>query len=514
MFPEKLAVIDTASSLTFAQLEAASNTVALYLMEKGLSKGDRILFYSTRQISTIVFILGILKSGGVYVPVDVETPVDRLHFLCDDVEPRFVSSEILKKLDIKLDSIPEDLIEDIIKDVLSGKSVDKATMSIEIQPKDDCYIIYTSGSTGRPKGIPISHDNFTAFLESMESVYNIGVDSVCMCTFPFHFDGSMEDFYALSKGCTMVIMPSFTFPALLLNTISTKRVTHVAITPSLLNVLYQYVLTSKKTFDFSHLRKIIIGGEVCDKKVINFFLGLNNDVELINGYGPTETTCDALTYSINEKSDTAGYFPIGKPLKHINALLLGEDGAVSDTKHTKGELILSGRQVFDGYLKRAEETEKCFVDIGNVRYYKTGDICEIDGDGNFVFLGRVDEEIKLNGFRINLNEIKFTATHVDFINEAEVFAFKNPIAEKYVIYLAVSLNTHKDSALIKEIASVLKRKLPYYMLPEKYILFDEFPVIKDTKVDKKKIKNTLTEIDPAGEDAFYVYEGAQLKILG
>ncbi|MEM9686529.1 MAG: AMP-binding protein, partial [Bacteroidota bacterium] len=409
--------------------------------------------------------------------------------------------------------LEESYIRESVDGAVGNKEETPLNFEVDITRDDLCYIMYTSGSTGKPKGVAISNENFMAFIDSIQLVYKMERTSRCMNTIPFHFDACMEDFYALYQGASLYITPSFTIPQLLVGIMMEKKITHVATTPSILMLIYDYVKKMGKDIKLTDLETIIMGGEVCDKKIINLLFDITENVEMINGYGPTEATCDAVTYTIREKSSTPGYFPIGQPLKHLEAALLTESGELSTEIHAKGELLLTGRQVFKGYIDREEETKKALKEINGKIYYHTGDLCLINEDGDYDFLGRKDEELKFRGFRVHLNEIKSVVTNIDFINSAEVYVLKEDDREGMFIAVAVMFNQGVPMERVKEITDEVKPYLTHYMIPSSYVVFDEFPMMPSSKFDRKKIKSYMTENDVVVEDKLYHFKDGKVTLI-
>jgi len=365
---DKIAIDDGKNTLTYNQLEKLSDFICDELIKNGFCKGDTFMLITHKETLTIAIIFGVLKAGGVFIPTASSTPLQRILLMKADAQCEFVTSELSVEIgDEQGYSLPLDHLRSRIELADFGNA---PKSSVEIDESDLCYIIYTSGSTGKPKGVPISHLNFMAFIDSMESVYKVNMDSKCLNTIPYHFDASMEDFYSLYQGAYLYITPSMIIPSLLLGIIENKKITHIASTPSILNTIYSFAILTKREIQYDHLETIIMGGDICEKKVIDFLFDISPKMELINGYGPSEATCDAITYTINSPHTEDGFLPIGIPLKHIDFLLIDDNQKIIREEGVKGELILSGKQVFSGYLNRKEETENSFCTIEGVRYYK------------------------------------------------------------------------------------------------------------------------------------------------
>lgn len=498
-----LAVEDGVTSLNYSQLDMASDLFANYLIAANISKGDYVVLNSTKEVATIVAIFGILKAGAIYVPVDVDSPQERLNFILEETSPSLFISE--KKV-APIQTLSLEIVNTCIEK--AKKAITEVQKpKITIFPEDCCYVIYTSGSTGRPKGVPITHANIAAFMEGMESIFVMDHNAKCMNTLPYHFDGSIVDtFFPLYMGASVYITPGLTIPNLLIQVIIDKKITHFTASASILTLITQ-IAKAQKQVDFSNLEYIMTGADVCDKEVMNFFIEENPKIKIINGYGPTEATCDALTYTITKTSSTPGYFPIGKPMKHIKAKLLTTSGTLENKPGTQGQLLLSGKQLFKGYLKRPEETQKLLKNIAGETYYYTGDICKIDAHGDFCFVGRADEEVKLNGYRIHLNEIKSVMNQIGPVKGSEVVVINGDNAKFLAIAYEKEARWETD---YNTLIQILRKSLPQYMLPKIFVEFDKFPMLSTSKVDKKQIRTQLSEQLKNKTQSFYKFKNNKL----
>jgi amino acid adenylation domain-containing protein len=490
--PFALAIEDGESSLTYGQLELATNRLAAALGQMGFGKGARAILFAGKSVASIVIIFGIAKAGGVYVPVDKEIPGSRLQLIMGETSPSlfFEPYDVdtpLPELPSGCSLVSRTTVSEIIRESkVAGVAEGLLSPGIALYPEDLCYIMYTSGSTGRPKGVPISHGNVSAYMESIASVFIMDDGSRSMNTLPFYFDGSIVDtFYPLYRGASLYITPALPMPGLLVKILVQKNITHFTASASILALLYQYL--DGKDIALSHLEMIMTGADVCDKKVIHFFLAINPGTRIINGYGPTEATCDALTYTISQPSDSlSGYFPIGKPLKNITALLRPEAGGLTGEVGSKGELLLSGAQLFKGYLQRPEENGKVLEVVNGALFYHTGDMCSINSDGDFCFLGRADEEVKLNGYRIHPNEVRQALIRLQAVKSSEIIIASKD-NEKF-LSAAVVLNREGDWEDLKDLPRQLGSLLPSYMIPRIFAEYRDLPLTSTMKVDRKKLQ--------------------------
>lgn len=490
--PSAVAIEDGETSLTYGELELATNRLAATLANMGFAKGQRAILFAGKNVASIVIIFGIVKAGGVYVPVDREIPGGRLHLIVGETGPTlffepYGVNALVPELPSGCMLVSRDIVSECIREgKTAGNAQEYPMPDVAIGPDDLCYIMYTSGSTGRPKGVPISHGNFGAFIDSIDYVFIMSDRSHCMNTLPFYFDGSIVDtFFPLYKGASLYITPALPMPGLLVNVLVQKHITHFTATPSVLTLLRQYL--DNKGITLSDLEMIMSGAEVCDKKVIHFFLGMAPGMKVINGYGPTEATCDAVCGTISQPSDTlSGYFPIGYALKHVIAKLRTESGRLTDEVGSKGELLLAGPQVFKGYLDRPEETARALEVIDGVSYYHTGDLCCINAEGVFDFLGRVDDEVKLNGYRIHPNEVRQALLRMPGVKASEI-VIASTGSEK-LLCAAVILSREGDEETLKALPRQLGSVLPSYMIPRIFAEYRDLPMNPTMKTDRKKLQ--------------------------
>lgn len=478
--PDHIALKDQNTSLTYSQLDDYSDRMAAHLVALGVQKGDRIAVFAHKRVECLLAIFAVLKSGAAYVPIDPKTPAVRLHGILQEVSPRVCIGQ------------PDDL--PLVQGFGDFTDMDKLLAWVPAKPtgplpsiteQDLCYIIYTSGSTGKPKGVQICHGNTAAFFHSIEYCFVMDSEARCLTTIPYYFDGSISDtFYALYKGAFVLITPALPIPSMLIEWIEEHQVTHMVAVTSILKLLSETFL--EHPHKVRSMQSILTGGEACDKQVVNSLIGAFPALTITNAYGPTEATCDSITHTIHHGNLITAKdreYPIGKPMRTIEACLVDvdEDGV--------GELCLGGAQVFSAYYNRPEETARAFRSINGKNYYATGDLCRLDEDDNYIFIGRKDDEVKLNGNRVHLSEIKNALSRFRGIKAVEVLTIDVRGQKQVCSFFEPGDALAYDD--FEKLRDHLKNSLPAYMLPRYYLQIKDWPLTPTQKIDRGKLRQII-----------------------
>jgi amino acid adenylation domain-containing protein len=490
--PERKALVDDRQAYTFRELEALSSQFARYLLSSGAQHGDRIAFCAPKSATLVVAMLGCLKAGASYVPIDHALPRERLRFILDEVSPRFIvcAGPLYQALASELERPGGWLDADRLADYFDHPGPPAALP--RIAPDDVAYCIYTSGSTGRPKGVLIEHDSVDVFFDALAEVMTIDSSSRCMNTSALYFDVHVMDlFFPLSRGATVHLSCGPIVADTLLRTLERERITHFTAVGPVMTLMAERELFT--TCNLSWLVRVMTGAEVINVATMQKWLRKVPGLSLVNGYGPTEVTVICTAYIIDriEPDRTAGY-PIGRPMRGSEALLVdtADDDRVVSEPEMRGELLIGGPQVMKGYWQNEQQTRDRVVTIDGRRYYRTGDICQWRADGDLDYIGRNDDEIKLSGFRIDLNEIKRVMDAARVLNEGHPIVIMHPVLGKVIgacFTTATMPTAGRDDAVFKRVQTVLKSQLPYYMVPSLYLLFDRFPLSPSGKTDKKAL---------------------------
>jgi amino acid adenylation domain-containing protein len=494
-YPEKDAIVDGQQRYTFRETERFSTNFATFLLANGIRKGDRIAFCAPKSADVVVAILGCLKCGATYVPVDRKLPKERLLFILNDVSPRFiVSSRAIYEGVAEEVETPVDLLDETSLAEHFRYSSNEDISLPPIAGEDVAYCIYTSGSTGRPKGVLIEHGSVDVFYDALAEVMTIDAGSRCMNTSELHFDVHVMDlFFPLSRGATVHLTRPPVIPNNLLQLLDKERITHFTAVGPVMTLMSEGSLFEK--CDLSSLRRVMTGAEIINVETMQKWLRKVPGLSLVNGYGPTEATVICTAYIIDKvEPHRTEFYPIGKPMKRTEVLLQDDEGRIVSEPGVKGELLLGGPQVMKGYWNDERQTNAKIINIEGRRYYKSGDICRWLPDGNLDYIGRVDEEIKLSGFRINLSEIKRVMDATESVREGHPVVAVHPALGKVIAACFISdADEPGEEKIFGHLQSVFKHELPYYMIPSLYFLFDRFPQLSSGKTDKRQILQKVNQ---------------------
>ena len=465
-YGDRVAIRDGETSFTYKELDVLSNQLAHYLLSNHqIGLDDLVGVKLERGSWLLVSLLGILKSGGAYVPIDSGYPADRIAHIESDsgckitIDPSFIAS---------------------FRDAVSDLPTDLP--SVVINPDTLSYVMYTSGSTGMPKGVMITHDNVVSLSKSCDYI-PLDTDTVWLSTGSVSFDATTIEFWGtlLNGGCLILSdMDSLLDSSSLGNLIDTHKVTTLWMTASWFHQVVEEDLSI-----FSGLSYLLVGGDKVLYKYTNRIKEAYPDLKLLNGYGPTENTTFSTTHTILGDQDQD--LPIGKPIKNSTAYILGDSLEVLPVG-VVGELCLGGSGLARGYLNREELTSEKFIAHPfkeGERIYKTGDLARWLPDGSIAFVGRKDDQVKIRGYRIELGEIESVLHDVSGVVQGVVQVTTDAQGVKRLVgYVVVEADLDREG-----IISGLSERLPDYMIPQLWVLLDSLPLNRNGKVDKKSLPN-------------------------
>ena len=489
-------VIDNSGNITnnkfsYSEINRKANALANYLVKNNVEKNDIVAFSLTRSPNMIITLLGILKSGAAYLPIDPNYPESRKKYMLEDSGTKILLTEKSLKNNFSTFNGKIFDVEDVLK---NSKEEDKINPNVNVTHKDLAYIIYTSGSTGKPKGVMITHKSVVNYIMRTSEEYGFRKEDRVLQFSSISFDAAAEEIYhTLYKGATLVLRPEeiISSPKMFLDFSIKLDISIWDMPTAYWHQLSQEILDEERELP-ERLHSLLIGGErVEPKRVLRWLNKFGDKVKFFNTYGPTETTIVSLFYKITTKDKKQLEYrevPIGKPVNGLTALLLDE--ALNPLpKGFPGELCIGGNGLAKGYLNKHEITAKSFfknpyVKNGGILYH-TGDKVRLLKDNNFEYLGRIDDQVKVRGFRIELKEINNLLSHYDAIKEAVVLTKKDSNNQN-VLY---AYYTSKDSKRIinSELRNFLKTTLPDYMIPANFIRIDEIPLTTNGKVDKQAL---------------------------
>ncbi|VBB05118.1 phosphopantetheine attachment site [Lucifera butyrica] len=479
--PDRIAVTFGDRQLTYAELNRRANQLARALRRRGVTANTIVGLLLDRSPAMITGILGILKAGGAYLPIDPDYPPDRIAYMLADSGARLL---ITRPELSTAAGFAGDLLDVDDPALYQG---DTANLTKENTARDLAYVIYTSGSTGKPKGNLTMHTNVVRVVKNTNYITITGSDVLLQLS-NYAFDGSVFDIYgALLNGARLVLIDKAAVLDMprLARIIETEQVTVFFITTALFNTLVDVNLESLK-----QVRKILFGGEAASPRHVKKAFTALGKGRVVNMYGPTETTVFATYHEINGLADTEGNIPIGKPVANTRLYILDPEGRLQPVGVT-GELCIAGDGLAQGYLNRPELTAEKFVTdpfVTGERMYRSGDLARWRPDGTVEFIGRMDHQIKLRGFRVELGEIEAELLKQPSVTEALVVAKQEASGYQYLCAYIVAEKEVAAARLKEE----LQQSLPDYMIPASVMQLAKMPLTPNGKIDRKALP------EPAG----------------
>ena len=484
--PDAVAVRFEQHELTYRELNQRANQVGRYLQKLGVGPEVLVGIFLERSTDMLVGLLGILKSGGTYVPLDPTSPPERLSFIIRDAGLSFV----LTREDLK-ESLPAGDTKLICLDpdweIIAQEN--DANFDSAVTAENMAYVVYTSGSTGRPKGVLVEHRQLSNYIHGIRERLGLDTCTSFAMVQALTVDGPVTTIYAplLTGGCLHLISEECAADAQALATYFERhRIDYLKIAPSHLAALQQTVDPSK----LMPRKVLMIGGEAA-RVTFGEQLWTIAQCSIFNHYGPTETTVGVTTYQINETVKDMGSvtLPIGKPLPNVQAYLLDQHLEVVPPG-VAGELYIGGKNVARGYFNRAELTAEKFIPdpfsrSAGARMYSTGDMVRYLADGQLEFLGRKDQQVKVRGFRVELGEIETVLREHEGIREAVLTAYADTHGDTHLAAYIVPAGEQAPTR--SELHAFLRDKLPEYMVPHLYHFLDRLPLTPQGKVDRRAL---------------------------
>jgi len=486
------------AAISYGELAALSDRVRDRLVFEGVEAGDRVGLYLRKTIDTVASILGVLKAGAAYVPVDPTAPARRNALIFDDCGVRLaiVEGRCREELENEMASPSGSprLLEVAeagggrgltrMLDALDEHKPAAAAQTAEVPKSHLAYILYTSGSTGKPKGVMLSHENATSFVDWCLETFEPEPSDVFSSHAPFHFDLSVLDIYTpLSSGAKLVLVPEDVGkePTGLARLIEEKKVTVWYSAPSILTMLAQRGELEER--DCSGLRAVLFAGEVFPVVHLRALHAKWPHPRYFNLYGPTETNvCTYHEVVPPIPADRTEPYPIGPVCEQLEGIVVDRDGQIVE-KGTQGELCVRGPNVSSGYWELPEQTAKSF--LGD--YYRTGDIVTEDEGGRLRFVGRRDRMVKKRGYRVELGEIETTLYAHDEVEEAAVVALADDDAGIMIHAHIRSVSGDKLSMI--KLKKFCSERLPVYMVPDRFEFHDALPRTSTDKIDYRSLEN-------------------------
>jgi tyrocidine synthetase-3 len=508
-YPGNIAVVSGNISITYSEINRKANAIAHILRENGAKPNDIIGITATRSIDTIAGILGILKAGAAYLPVDPLWPAERVAYVLEDSGAGVLLYE-------KGTNNDWEAAADVNKRILSPIILPDQFMYTENpgavnRPSDAAYVIYTSGTTGRPKGAVIEHRNAVRLFFNGRSKFDFSSGDVWTLFHSLCFDFSVWEMYgALLYGGTLIIIPSQVTrdPSEYRKLLIENKVTILNQTPT---AFYGLSAEEQKHADRSlDLRYIIFGGEALKLPMLGNWHHKYPKTRLVNMYGITETTVHVTYKEVSDADMERGICNIGRPIPTLSAYIM-DAGMRLMPSGAPGELCVGGLGVARGYLNRPELTAKRFVTNPykpHERIYRSGDIARLLPNGDLEYLGRMDKQLKIRGHRVEPGEIEAAAMDHDAVREAAAIPVDDSGGNKYICLYYVA-----DKDIGTELGKHMSGMLPSYMLPSRFIRLDSLPVTSNNKLDVRALPVPAAD-DSAPEGNNLPENDIQMRLLG
>ena len=492
--PDAVALMCQDQHLTYRELNDRANQLAHHLQNHGVGPGVIVALCMERSVDMVVGLLGVLKAGGAYLPLDPSYPKERLAFMLRDTQASLLLTR--QQLAENLPPYPGKVVcFDTAWNQMSG--LPTSNPICQAKPGDTMYVIYTSGSTGRPKGVVIRHTSVVNFVHFASRYYGIVPGDKVLQFASLNFDTAIEEIFpTLATGATLAMR---TDPLIGGLNDFLKWVDQAGITVLDLPTAFWHTWMT----ELEHLaapvppslRLVIVGGEkALSQDYATWRRNVGDNVRWINTYGPTEATVVCLAYEPDGRRDIAQALPIGRPIDNTQVYIMDQNLNPVPIG-VPGELCVAGAGLAAGYLNRPEVTAERFVHHSlpgkgagatwEARLYRTGDLARYLPDGNIDFLGRLDHQVKVRGFRIEPGEIEVALGQHSAVRESVVIALEDAPGDKHLIAYVVP---ERDTALTAtNLRSFLTKRLPQYMVPTAFVLLDALPLTPNGKVDRRAL---------------------------
>ncbi|WP_458119279.1 non-ribosomal peptide synthetase family protein [Paenibacillus sp. Z6-24] len=508
-YPDRPAVSFRDTIYTYRQLNEKANQIAHLLLNQGLQKGEFVTMFLDRSLYSVISLLGIMKAGGVYVPVDPSHPDDRNHYIMQDTRSAFVVTQ--HDHYNKVHELAAGIAA--MRGIISIEYVNSAAASevlhnpdVDVQPDDLAYVIYTSGSTGKPKGTLIAHRGVVNLGQILKEQFAITPEDVMAQFASYSFDGSVWDTIApLFHGAHMYMLDADERVSIEEFATAVQRTQSTIITalPTVFfNQLSAY-LSEEGYRKLSSLRLLAVAGEALyGERVRAFQQNFGAPVQVVNAYGPTECTVCATMHKVSELlPEDVVNVPIGRPIHNYQIYIMNEHRQLAPVG-VPGEMYISTIGIARGYLNQPDKTAAAFLphpERKNELLYRSGDLAKLLSDGTIEYVGRSDSQIKIRGHRIEIGEIEDNLNKYESIQDAVVVAKKDSSNQN----MLVAYFTTRDGSLLSPavIKQFLADRLPSYFVPRFVCQLDEMPISPTGKAERKKLiayPNTEVQEQPAG----------------
>ncbi|WP_428231986.1 amino acid adenylation domain-containing protein [Flavobacterium sp.] len=483
--PEGIALAYEGEEMTFAALNAKANQVAHYLRSINITTESIVGLCMERSFEMVIGMLGIMKSGGAYVPIDPHYPTERIDYIIEDTKAKVV---LVNANSLNMIDLPETItVLNLDKHDLVLGDQSAANLDVAIPVSNAAYVIYTSGSTGNPKGVVNEQRGLVNRLLWAKEYYNLTNNDVLIQKTTFCFDVSVWEFFLpMLSGCKLVIPKpeGHKDSDYLRSLIATHKVTMIHFVPSMLSAFLLDIDVAKCT----SLKNVVCSGEALKINQVEDFQSVLPNVILSNLYGPTEASIDVTSWIVPFKALDLKRVTIGVPVANTQIYILDNEMNIQP-KGVTGELYIGGIQVARGYINLPEINAYRFVNnpFGEGKLYRTGDNAKWLQDGNIEYLGREDSQVKIRGYRIELGEMDTVINSCPSIHQGVVIAREDAYGvNELIAYIVLKEDKTKD-----DVIAYLKEHIPNYMIPGIMVELDEMPLTSNGKVNRKALPDPV-----------------------
>ncbi|MBY0025386.1 amino acid adenylation domain-containing protein/non-ribosomal peptide synthase protein (TIGR01720 family) [Paenibacillus jamilae] len=474
--PDHIALSFENENVSYNVLNEKANQIANLLVSKGAKPNSIIGVMCYHSVEVVAAILGILKIGAAYLPLNEDYPIERMNYIFEDSQTSFILTNVTPQEHIKFKGTYIRLLQN---DEIARSST--VFQSVQSSLEDLVYVIYTSGSTGNPKGVQIENKGLVNYISWASEQYISSSDETFALYSSLGFDLTVTSIFTpLITGNSIIIYKDDGDEFVLYKVMRENRANIVKLTPAHLRLLKDTGIKN------TSIKKLIVGGEDLKAELARDITELfNNKVDIFNEYGPTEATVGCMIYKFDKLNDTVGSVPIGVPIDNSQLYIL--DANLNPVPvGTEGELFIAGEGLARGYLNRPDTTSRSFLDnpfSKGTRLYRSGDAARLNESGIMEYLGRIDQQVKIKGFRIELGDIESNIRSHSSVNDAVVIDWEDSIGSKALYAFIVPDSNFSERRLREELA----RLLPAYMIPSYYYAVDQIPLSINGKVDKKAL---------------------------